>query len=217
MDENFLLEKERSQREIKFLVSQMKLNMKDKILDVGCGQGRLTNRLSSLGYNVTGIDMDKNAIEIAKEYAKIHYLKTKYMDFDIRNSYLFEIKFNKIFLLYCYFNYKEDKQVLLNIYNNLDSNGLLCFDLMNFNYKFEKFIPYNENALISEKNITSFQTINFEKRKKFGNAEISEIVYDVFSVSSKFEDISDILRNIGFKLIRVYSDWDFKRFLKFKS
>lgn len=49
-----------------------------RILDVGCGGGLVCEPLSRLGANVTGIDADKNAIDIAQNHAKASGLKIAY-------------------------------------------------------------------------------------------------------------------------------------------
>ena len=50
----------------------------EKVLDVGCGGGLLTEPLSRLGANVIGIDASKNNIEVAKRHLKKGNLKVKY-------------------------------------------------------------------------------------------------------------------------------------------
>lgn len=41
-----------------------------RLLDVGCGVGRFCQAAHSLGWNVTGIDVSKKAISVAKQYAR---------------------------------------------------------------------------------------------------------------------------------------------------
>ena len=50
-----------------------------KILDIGCGGGLLSEPLSRLGANITGIDASQNNIEIAKLHAKEMNLNIKYI------------------------------------------------------------------------------------------------------------------------------------------
>ena len=49
------------------------------ILDVGCGGGLLSEPMSTLGANVTGIDASKKNIEIAKLHSKKNNLKIDYI------------------------------------------------------------------------------------------------------------------------------------------
>ena len=39
-----------------------------RILDIGCGAGLLTNPLATEGYNVTGIDLSKSSLEVARKF-----------------------------------------------------------------------------------------------------------------------------------------------------
>ena len=68
------------------LIVHFKLNKKTsypfknlKILDIGCGGGLLSEPLSELGADVTGIDASLNNIKIAKLHAKKMKLKINYI------------------------------------------------------------------------------------------------------------------------------------------
>jgi len=54
--------------EINFVLQNVKLS--DKILDLGCGYGRVTKRLISKAKQVIGIDISKDNIQLAKEINK---------------------------------------------------------------------------------------------------------------------------------------------------
>jgi SAM-dependent methyltransferase len=40
-----------------------------RVLDAGCGTGRVAIRLAELGYDVTGVDLDESMLEVARERA----------------------------------------------------------------------------------------------------------------------------------------------------
>ena len=67
------------------IVSNFNLKNKNKplsginILDIGCGGGLLSEPMSRLGANVTGIDASNKNIEIAKIHAKKNKLRIKYL------------------------------------------------------------------------------------------------------------------------------------------
>ena len=63
-----------------------------KVLDIGCGGGLLTEPISRLGADVTGIDASEKNIKIAKMHLKKSKLKIKYFagspeDFNFKNKF----------------------------------------------------------------------------------------------------------------------------------
>ena len=104
----------------KFLIKQVKLNSKSRILDIGCGRGKILGNLSSklkLKFKPLGIDIidhkdrDKR-ISFKKKSATIFFLKNK-EKFD-----LILIK-QTIHLM----NIKEIKRLLNLLKKNLNQNG----------------------------------------------------------------------------------------------
>jgi len=67
------------------IISSFKLNTKQRpldkinILDIGCGGGLLSEPMTRLGANVTGIDASSKNINIAKLHAKKNKLKINYL------------------------------------------------------------------------------------------------------------------------------------------
>ena len=56
-----------------------------KCLDVGCGGGILSERVKRLGADITGIDLSKELINVAKKHSKNSSLKIKYECISTRN------------------------------------------------------------------------------------------------------------------------------------
>jgi len=50
-----------------------------KILDLGCGSGRHTILLSKRGFNLTGIDFSKEAVKLARLWAKKERVKPQFI------------------------------------------------------------------------------------------------------------------------------------------
>ena len=49
-------------------INQYHLDKKVRILDVGCGAGFLSNRLALEGHFVSGLDLSKESLEVARHY-----------------------------------------------------------------------------------------------------------------------------------------------------
>ncbi len=107
---NEFLRKSMKTRYILALREAKKLKKKLDIIDIGCGPGRYANDLAISGHNVTGIDISKDMINIAKE--KNYTLKNK-TNF-IVGDYLkknFAKKFDYA-ILNGFFDYVEEPEIV---------------------------------------------------------------------------------------------------------
>jgi len=57
------------------VIPEFKANKVQKVLDLGCGTGRHCILLANSGFEVIGIDISKNALNMAKQYAQKEKLK----------------------------------------------------------------------------------------------------------------------------------------------
>jgi ubiquinone/menaquinone biosynthesis C-methylase UbiE len=99
------------------------------ILDLGCGQGNDSIRLSRSGLQVTGIDLSENAINSARERAKSENLKINFRQMDMTMGLKFEdSSFDAVLanLSLHYFAKAQTKFILQEISRILESNGVLC-------------------------------------------------------------------------------------------
>ncbi|MBN2016341.1 class I SAM-dependent methyltransferase [Candidatus Dojkabacteria bacterium] len=64
--------------EFSTVISKFKTYRAQNILDLGCGSGRHAIFLAQEGFKVTGIDFSKEAISLAKKWAKNYKLKIKF-------------------------------------------------------------------------------------------------------------------------------------------
>ena len=93
------------------------------VLDLGIGEGQNSIPLSELGYNITGIDSSKKALEICKNSSS----NIKLFEGDIRNFNIEQNKYDFI-MSRCvlHFLHKNDVyDIIKNIKNNLKPNGLV--------------------------------------------------------------------------------------------
>lgn len=67
--------------EIDFILNH--ISSKDHVLDLGCGYGRVSKRISEKAERVTGIDISQENIDLAKEYVQDNH-KCKFFVMDAR-------------------------------------------------------------------------------------------------------------------------------------
>ena len=104
----------------KFLLKQIKLDRGSKILDIGCGRGKILGNLSSklkLRIKPLGIDI----IDHKDRDKRINFKKTRASTFFLKNKKKFDLILIKqtIHLM----NIKEIKKLLNSLKKNLNQNG----------------------------------------------------------------------------------------------
>jgi len=122
-----------TEQEIGFLVRELSLEKRMKILDFACGHGRHANRLAALGYAVTGVDRSRDFLAIADDDAKRRNVTVRYLCADVR-KYMVVKEYDRVVHLYSSFGYFSDAdngQVLRNIAASLRPDGQFCFDILN--------------------------------------------------------------------------------------
>ncbi len=106
----------------------------DKILEIGCGSGRILSHFLKNGYAITGVDISQEMLDLSESKLKNYIIngKLKLKNHDFRFS-PFKESFNMIMVTWYTFNYildkKEQESFLKNIYLSLNTGGKLIADL----------------------------------------------------------------------------------------
>lgn len=101
------------------------------ILDLGCGSGRHSRYLASMGFDVTGLDLSAQSMSLARQSKRsnLHFDRQ-----DMRQPFGSDA-FHYVFNLFTSFGYFEDPAqdltVIQNIANSLKGGGHLVLDYMN--------------------------------------------------------------------------------------
>lgn len=98
------------------------------ILSLGCGTGEYELRISKLGYNVTGVDISQQMIDIAKNKENQN---CSFMRGDIRTTRL-DKKFDVVISLFHVMSYQTTNKDLLSAFKtaniHLKKEGIFLFD-----------------------------------------------------------------------------------------
>ncbi|MEA4920334.1 MAG: class I SAM-dependent methyltransferase [Clostridiaceae bacterium] len=98
-----------------------------KLLDIGCGPGLYTKRLSEYKLLVTGLDFSERSITYAREHdKKSQYIVKNYLEMNFENM------FDIVTLIWCDYGalIPEDRYTLLSlVYRALKPGGMFLFDV----------------------------------------------------------------------------------------
>lgn len=179
------------------------INKKDKILDVGCGSGTHAKILFDCGYDINGLDLSPEMIEIANSKIPNHF----FVD-DILNLKHSE-KYNTILSLFAVFNhlkkYKQLKKALINLKHLLKENGKIIIDLHNPQKSGSKTETIDNSTRIMSWKKCNLLKKEFTKityivnNKKYKTTHIFKI-YDI-------EKLRKLSLGLGFKKVEFYENY----------
>lgn len=214
-----LLYQNRSQSEanlfIENLVSKLKLDKNQKVLDLGCGKGRHSIKLSQYFSHVDGLDLSEQSIIRARE------IYTKNIEFHIGDMRNFSLKnkYGYIFNLFTSFGYFNDIsqniKVLKCCHKQLNEGGYLLIDFLNPELirnqtiaketKNIEGIIFNTNKSIENNNVIKKISI-LDNEKKYSFQEKVQLL--------DLKNFDEMFNETGFKLISSFGDYHLKEFEK---
>ena len=104
-----------------------------KILDAGCGLGRISVELAICGAQVTGVDLIQPFLDAAKESALAENVSVEWVQADLR-SFSRPAAFDVAINVYTSFGYcqtiEEDAEILRNIVQSLKPGGYFVLEML---------------------------------------------------------------------------------------
>lgn len=160
---NKLNRQQRTEREINFVERFLHPKIGESILDCPCGSGRHAIRLSEKGYNVVGVDINKDMLSFHKELVNKAIKKLpEFLQMDMRKLTFEDNNFNFIINLFLSFGFfktdAENEKVVQEFYRVLKPNGKVMIHL-DLNY--DRVI---QERYFGEENITRECSWNGESK-----------------------------------------------------
>ncbi len=189
------------EQEIDFLINLIK--DRKTIIDVGCGTGIHMHLLEERGYQVDGLDLSDNMLDIAKTRTKGKLFQGDLLNYEI------DKKYGVIISMFAVFNhlnnYEEFEKGIIKWYKNLNDNGILIIDLHNGRCDGEKTISFKDYKRImkwtfDEKQFKEHTDIKYIIDNNEYNDTHEFIIYEI-------EKIKQILEKnkLNYKLYENYS------------
>ena len=197
---------------IENLIDKLKLDPDSEVLDLACGKGRHALKMSDYFQKVTGIDLSKNSINIAKKFKKENL---KFFTGDMRNFSLnkkFDFIFN-LFTSFGYFeNFNENSLVLDNCNKHLKKNGLIVIDYLNPE-KVVNTLVKNEIKIINKTKYTISRKIenNFIIKDIYINNK--EHFYEKVQLIN-LEIFNEILKKANFTIDQTFGNYHLEEYNK---
>jgi len=202
---------------IQKILSKNKMKRKE-MLDLGCGTGTHALILAKNGFKITGVDISKTAIELAKKKFKKNKIDAKFLKGDMTTINL-KKKFDICISMFSSLCYLTDipnfTKALKNIHNHLKKDGILIFDFWNGNVvvnekpsiKIKKILNNNEKIIrtatpeLNIKNQTCSIKYHCIIKKK---SKVLDEFTETHTMRYHFiDDLQQYMRNVGFKKINV--------------
>ncbi|MGY2933037.1 SAM-dependent methyltransferase [Bradyrhizobium sp. GM6.1] len=124
---------ETSDRQSRAIWDLLSLSPGSSVLELGCGYGRIANRLARQGARVAGLDVSPVLLKKAKFDAAERGLDVEYVLGDMR-TLPWRDRFDAVFLWYTTFGYFDDadnESVLCEAASSLRTGGRLLIDYVN--------------------------------------------------------------------------------------
>lgn len=190
------------------------------ILELGCGTGNITLELLKRDYEVVGIDISDDMLEIAREKTYDFGNKIILIQQDL-NEIDFEVyEIDTIIAVNDTFNYIVEKKSLENLFfylhKRMKKGGQFVFDISS-EYKLENILGNNvfgesfddlvylwENFYDTEDKILTMDINIFEKENNLYTRDIETHIQRAYTT----DEICKLLKKVGFENIKYYSDFE---------
>lgn len=194
----------------------------NRLLELACGTGIQSLRFAQAGFDVTGLDLSQEMLDIAQKRAKsahkaIHFIQGNMLDLSDSGTYDFVTCYSDSI---CYMQDEvEVGDVFKEVYQCLNDDGVFIFDVHS-TYQIDEVFPgfsYHENA-------DDFAMVWDSYEDEAPHSIVHELTFFIQENNgsfSRFDEVHEertyeiltydiLLEQAGFKSFNVYADFEDK-------
>ena len=154
------------------------------LLDVGCGGGLVCEPFSRLGFQVTGVDADKNAIHVAQEHSYLHELDIQYQSCAVEQL---KQQYDIVLALEIIEHVTDPQEFVRSVLSKVKPGGIALFSTLNRTHK-----SYLLGVVAAER-ILGWVPVGTHEWKKF--VKPSELARFCRTANGKVKNISGLVYN----------------------
>ncbi|WP_254178730.1 class I SAM-dependent methyltransferase [Cytobacillus oceanisediminis] len=209
-----ILTQDRTRFEFQQLQRILNLPKGAKILDLGCGQGRLSLPLAKAGYTITGFDGSLSLLNEAKDRAKKECLKINFEHGDMRELN-YTNQFDAVINIGTAFGYvtkeEDDLNILKRVNNALKPNGILLLETENREMKLKNTMgkiwnEMNGQPVWSDRSFNCITGRWTETIQWLNGNKLEKKILDLRLYSAT--ELQKMLKDVKFNVLKVLGGFD---------
>ncbi len=210
-----ILHRERTSREVSFIAEKLALPHGAKILDLCCGQARHAIELAKLGYDVTGLDLNKFLLDAGRKFSEKAGVNIRFVQGDMREI-PFDNEFDAVVNLFTAFGYfeqeEENQRALASVHRCLRPGGTFLLDQSHVLRAARDFHPrvwqeYPDGTLLIEERKLDARTVRYKTRATYIKPDGSRVEHHNDIRGYTCAELSNMLRAAGLEVIDVFGDF----------
>ena len=198
-----------SAKEAEYIRDNLALPPESRVLDVGCGYGRLAVEFAKAGYNVTGLDTSLPLLIKAAEATRETGVEVDFMHQDVREM-PFDSEFDGVFCVLTSFGYFDDEtngEVIRGIFKALKPGGKFFLEVINRDYILSD-LPSRiwwegDECVVMDEVEFNFLTSRIESKRSVVFADGRSVNRDLSIRAYCLHELGRLLHGSGFKVVSV--------------
>ncbi|MEF9940404.1 MAG: class I SAM-dependent methyltransferase [Clostridium sp.] len=186
------------------------------LLDLGCGTGSLTELLTQKGYEMIGVDISEDMLQLAMEKRERSGMDILYLLQDMREFELYGTV-RAVVSICDSMNYILEFQDLIQVFrlvnNYLDPGGIFIFDL-NTEYKYREVL--GQSTIAEDRDESSFIWENdYDEEDRINEYDLTLFIQEQGTLYRKYqethfqraytlEEVKQAINEAGMEFIAVY-------------